>query len=47
MTERVVAAMENPLVDCIGHPTGRLLLRREPYGVDIEADRRGGGGPGR
>jgi DNA polymerase (family X) len=36
MTERVVAAMEHPLIDCIGHLTGRLLLRREPYGVDIE-----------
>ena len=36
MTERVIAAMEHPLVDCIGHLTGRLLLRREPYGVDIE-----------
>ncbi len=36
MTERVIAAMEHPLVDCIGHPTGRLLLRREPYGIDIE-----------
>jgi DNA polymerase (family X) len=35
MTERVIAAMENPLVDCIGHLTGRLLLRREPYAVDI------------
>jgi DNA polymerase (family 10) len=35
MTERVVAAMEHPLVDCIGHLTGRLLLRREPYVVDI------------
>jgi DNA polymerase (family X) len=35
MTERVVAAMEHPLVDCIGHLTGRLLLRREPYAVDI------------
>jgi DNA polymerase (family 10) len=28
--------MEHPLIDCIGHLTGRLLLRREPYGVDIE-----------
>jgi len=28
MTERVIAAMEHPLVDCIGHLTGRLLLRR-------------------
>jgi DNA polymerase (family 10) len=36
MTERVTAAMEHPLIDCIGHLTGRLLLRREPYGVDIE-----------
>ena len=36
MTERVIAAMEHPLVDCIGHLTGRLLLRREPYAVDIE-----------
>jgi DNA polymerase (family 10) len=36
MTERVIAAMEHPLVDCIGHLTGRLLLRREPYGVNIE-----------
>jgi DNA polymerase (family 10) len=36
MTERLIAAMEHPLVDCIGHLTGRLLLRREPYGVDIE-----------
>jgi DNA polymerase (family 10) len=36
MTDRVVAAIEHPLVDCIGHLTGRLLLRREPYGVDVE-----------
>jgi DNA polymerase (family X) len=36
MTERVIAAMKHPLVDCIGHLTGRLLLRREPYGIDIE-----------
>jgi DNA polymerase (family X) len=35
MTERVIAAIEHPLVDCIGHLTGRLLLRREPYGVDV------------
>ena len=32
-----LAAIENPLVDCIGHLTGRLLLRRPPYAVDIEA----------
>src|SRR5918996_1531281 len=36
MSDRVIAAMEHPMVDCIGHLTGRLLLRREPYGVDIE-----------
>jgi DNA polymerase (family 10) len=36
MTERVIEAMEHPLIDCIGHLTGRLLLRREPYAVDIE-----------
>ena len=36
MTDRVIAAIENPLVDCIGHLTGRLILRREPYEVDIE-----------
>jgi DNA polymerase (family X) len=36
MTERVLAAIDHPLVDCIGHLTGRLLLRREPYAVDVE-----------
>jgi DNA polymerase (family 10) len=36
MTKRVIAAMENPLVDCIGHPTGRLIDRREPYAIDVE-----------
>ena len=34
MTARVVAAIENPHVDCIGHLTGRLIGRREPYAVD-------------
>lgn len=37
MTERVLAAIENPQVNCIGHLTGRLIGRREPYGIDIEA----------
>jgi DNA polymerase (family 10) len=37
MTERIVKAMENPWVDCIGHPTGRLIGQREPYEVDMEA----------
>jgi DNA polymerase (family X) len=36
MSDRVIAAMDHPLLDCIGHLTGRLLLRREPYAVDIE-----------
>jgi DNA polymerase (family 10) len=36
MTERVIAAIEHPLVDCIGHLTGRLMLRREPYAIDVE-----------
>ncbi len=37
MTARVLGAIENPDVDCIGHLTGRLIGRREPYGVDVEA----------
>ena len=37
MTKRMIAAVSNPLVDCLGHPTGRLLLRREPYDLDVEA----------
>ena len=37
MTERVIAAIENPHVDCIGHLTGRLIGRREPYEIDVEA----------
>jgi DNA polymerase (family 10) len=35
-TERVIAAMENPHVDVIGHLTGRKLSRREPMDIDIE-----------
>jgi DNA polymerase (family 10) len=37
MTTRVLVAIEHPHVDCIGHLTGRLLGRREPYGIDVEA----------
>jgi DNA polymerase (family X) len=37
MTERMIAAMEHPLVDAIGHPTGRLIERRAPYAVDLAA----------
>ena len=36
MTARMIAAMEHPLVDAIGHPTGRLIDRREPYALDVE-----------
>jgi DNA polymerase (family 10) len=37
MTERVIAAIEHPLVNAIGHPTGRLIERREPYAIDLDA----------
>jgi DNA polymerase (family 10) len=37
MTERILRAIENPFVDILGHPTGRLILRREPYSLDIDA----------
>lgn len=37
MTERMIAAIEHPLVDAIGHPTGRLIERREPYALDLGA----------
>ncbi|MGA7704387.1 MAG: PHP domain-containing protein, partial [Solirubrobacteraceae bacterium] len=37
MTERMIAAVEHPSVDAIGHPTGRLIERREPYEVDVGA----------
>src|SRR5262245_21792335 len=36
MTARMIRAMEHPLVDAIGHPTGRLIGRREPYALDID-----------
>jgi DNA polymerase (family X) len=35
MTERIVRAINNPHVRTIGHPTGRILNRREPYEVDV------------
>ncbi|HEX3432556.1 MAG TPA: DNA polymerase/3'-5' exonuclease PolX [Solirubrobacteraceae bacterium] len=37
MTERMIAAMEHPLVDAVGHPTGRLIERRAPYAIDLDA----------
>jgi len=35
MTQRIIRAMENPHVTCLGHPTGRLLLEREAYPLNI------------
>ena len=37
MTERIVRALEHPLVDALGHPTGRKIQQREPYDVDLDA----------
>ena len=37
MTARVIRAIENPYVRILGHPTGRLLLRREPFALDLPA----------
>ena len=36
MTRRIIGAMENPLVDAIGHLSGRKIERREPYALDAE-----------
>jgi DNA polymerase (family 10) len=36
MTERIVAAIHNPYTTMLGHPTGRLLLAREGYPLDME-----------
>jgi DNA polymerase (family 10) len=36
-TKRLIRAAQNPFVHLIAHPTGRLLLEREPYPVDIQA----------
>ncbi len=36
MTARMVAAMEHPWIDCIGHPTGRKIEIRQPYAVSVE-----------
>jgi len=37
ITKRIVESLENPYVSAIGHPTGRLLNRREAYEVDLDA----------
>ena len=36
MTRRVLSAMDDPRLAILGHPTGRLLLQREPYAIDLE-----------
>jgi DNA polymerase (family X) len=36
MTDRILAAIENPYTQIVGHPTGRLLLRRDAYAYDVE-----------
>jgi DNA polymerase (family 10) len=37
MTARILRAMDDPHLTIIGHPTGRLLLRRQPFAVDLDA----------
>lgn len=37
ITDRMLGAIENPHVDCIAHPTGRLINRRRPYEIDMDA----------
>ena len=36
MTRRIVRALQHPRVNILGHPTGRLIGKREPYAVDME-----------
>ena len=36
-TKRLIRAAQNPFVHMLAHPTGRLLLEREPYPVNVEA----------
>jgi DNA polymerase (family 10) len=37
MTERVLRALDSPYLTILGHPTGRLLLSRDPYAIDMNA----------
>jgi DNA polymerase (family 10) len=37
MTARMLRAMDDPTMTILGHPTGRLLLSREPYALDLDA----------
>ena len=46
MTDRVLKALEDPHMAILGHPTGRLLLTREPYAIDMEAVMRRAGALG-
>jgi DNA polymerase (family 10) len=36
MTKRIIKAVENPYTDLLGHPSGRLLLSRDPYKFDVK-----------
>ena len=36
MTDRIIRALKNPNVNFLGHPTGRLILEREPYKLDLK-----------
>ena len=36
MTDRILKALDNPWVDVLGHPTGRLLLKRDPYRLNMD-----------
>jgi DNA polymerase (family 10) len=36
MTERIIKAMQNPNVDIISHPTGRILKKRDEYQIDFD-----------
>ena len=46
MTDRMVAAIEHPHVDCIGHLTGRMILKRPPYEIDVERVAKAAAGSG-
>lgn len=37
LTDRILAAIDNPFVNAIGHPTGRMFGKREGYPIDLEA----------
>lgn len=36
MTARLIKAIENPYTTMVGHATGRLLLKRDPYSVNLK-----------